>query len=206
MSGDFKNVDSDFNIILKDFFAKNVSNEPIEYLTKSRVFDDLRIFSNQVIPNAEITKKSLFHDYIIVSAKFKEIQFIDKFKNDVGLDLSNTKEERHHFEIKSNFQIKKSQQEFEDYLIEKIKKKITQLNKIQNEKKIIAIEFESYAGFGRFPIELNYQFKKVFARSNSNLTIILFFKNSKGATVELNKKSFYNINDNFMRFLIKGQI
>lgn len=206
MSGDFKSIDSDFNIILKTYFSQGANNTLNDFQTTSRVFDDLRIFSKQEIQEAELVNKSLIQDYIRVSAKFREIQFIDEFKNDIGINLSKAKEERHHFEIKSKYQIRKTQEDFENYLIEKIKKKINQLNKIQNGKKIIAIEFEAYAGFGSFPIEINYQFKKVLAKSNSNLTIILFFKNSKGLSVELNKKSFYNKNDDFMRFLINGKI
>lgn len=206
MSGDFKNVDYDFNLILKNYFSRTEKSHSIDFQANSRVFDDLRILANKEIQEAELENSSLINDYLRVSAKFKEIQFIDGSKKDIGVDISKAKEERHHFEIKSKYQIRKSQPEFEDYLVEKIKKKITQLSKIENEKKILAIEFEAYAGFGSFPIEISYPFNKVLSKSNSDLTIILFFKNSKGTTVELNKKSFYNKNDDFMKFLINGKI
>lgn len=206
MSGDFKNVDHDFNVILKNYFSRLKKSNSINFQTSSKVFDDLRIFAKKDIQEAEIENNSLVNDYIRVSAKFKKIQFIDSSKKDIGIDISRAKEERHHFEIKSKYKIKKSQQEFEDFLIEKIKKKTNQLRKVENEKKILAIELEAYAGFGTFPIGINYPFHKVLSKSHSDLTIILFFKNSKGATVELNKKSFYNENDDFMKFLIKGKI
>lgn len=206
MSGDFKNVDNDFNLILKEYLSLINTCNLTDFQTSSRVFEDLKIFSGRKIQNTELEKSVITKDYIRISAEFKGIEFLTSLKKDIGIDISRAKEERHHFEIKSNYRVRKSQQKFENHLTEKITKKIRQLNGIKSEKIIIAIEFEAYLGFGSFPIEINYPFNKVLQKSNSNLTVILFFKNSKGTRVELNKKSFYNKNDPFMNFLLNGKL
>lgn len=202
LSGDFKNIDSDFRKILKDNFI----NSTDEINEKSRVFEDLKIYQNSNIAKIIESNPNFLKDYIGVNARFKSIKILDKTKKDIGLDFEKADSERHEYEIVSNYKTRKSPIDFEDHLMNKINKKISQLKKSNIKKKILAVEFESYPGFGSFPVSFNYKFQQVFDRVNWDLTIILFFKDSKTDQVYLNKKSYFNQNDEFMRYFLYGEL
>tara|TARA_R100000935_G_scaffold55682_2_gene85964 strand:+ start:58459 stop:59718 length:1260 start_codon:yes stop_codon:yes gene_type:complete len=207
-SEDLRNIDSDFKKIINEFIKHYNLKGIKEFKTTSRVFTDIILIANEDFEDVISKKKSLGNDYIKISTKFRNLKILDKEDNDIVLDIDRALTERYEFTIESRYNLTKPPHEFEDHLLKKIKKKIKQLKGLNILKKIIAIEFEAFEGFGNFPVNISYSFKKLnkLVDNEPNLIIILFYKNSKGTKLIKYKKSIYEENDQFMNYLLKRYI
>jgi len=200
------NIESEFNKIFNEALKKGEFDKTKVYRYKSKVFKNLIILSDIEKIKHVKEKYNVNKDYIELKIELKGFEYLDKNKKEVGINITEDVLEYRKYRISSSYTIQKSNKEFEIHLLSKINKKIKQINKEVTRKysKIVAVELESYNGFGKFQYDFRYSFPEIKKISQKDLIIILYFKDSSENNLQIERKIFHIKNDSLVKYLSTG--
>lgn len=183
---------SDGGAELRKHLNDYIKNKNGLYSSSSKSFSKILIFKSDYSEANELFKSSEGKNIIKLNTKFDGIEVQDSSGN-ILIDFDPSKyEERVLFNISVESRLIRSPKNFEEHLIKKVKKKISQhRGKLDENNLIIAIELETYNGLTTFPIKSIANFNKLKNLANQKISILVFFKNSQGEKLEIKSQHFH---------------